>query len=107
LLCKKESGKTSQKKVKNLSVCFLRQKFENFLAGFLAGKWHIMAAIQSPAQSALLAAAGGAPPPPIGVGTATVPDLVAATEYKRSLKRQKLLVSVSRLGLRLLKSWPS
>jgi hypothetical protein len=49
-----------------------------------------MAAIQSPAQSALLAAAGVAPPPPIIVGTATVPNLVAATEYKRNLKRQKL-----------------
>ena len=49
-----------------------------------------MAANQSPAQSALLAAAGGAPPPPIVVGSATVPDLVAATEIQRSLKRQKL-----------------
>ncbi len=51
-----------------------------------------MAAIHSPAQSALLAAAGVAPAPPIVVGTATVPDfkLVAATEYKRNLKRQKL-----------------
>eukprot|EP00291_Cryptomonas_curvata_P020683 CAMPEP_0172164132 /NCGR_PEP_ID=MMETSP1050-20130122/7673_1 /TAXON_ID=233186 /ORGANISM="Cryptomonas curvata, Strain CCAP979/52" /LENGTH=188 /DNA_ID=CAMNT_0012834431 /DNA_START=6 /DNA_END=572 /DNA_ORIENTATION=+ len=48
-------------------------------------------AIQSPAQSALLAAAGVAPPPPIVVGSATVPNLVTATEYKRSLKRQKLL----------------
>ena len=50
-----------------------------------------MGASQSPAQSALLAATGVAPPPLIAVGTATVRDLVAATEYKRSLKRQKLL----------------
>ena len=46
-------------------------------------------AIQS--QSAVLTAAGVAPPPLIAVGSATVPDLVAAMEYKRSLKRQKLL----------------
>ncbi len=38
----------------------------------------------------LLAAAGVAPPPPIVVGTAIVPDLVAETENKRNLKRQKL-----------------
>ena len=47
-----------------------------------------MAAIQT--QSGFLAAAGVEPLSPIAAGLATEPDLVAATEYKRSLKRQRL-----------------
>ena len=56
----------------------------------------------SSAQSVLLAAAVVAllvaPPPPIVVGTATFPDLVAETENKRSLKRQKLQVPPATSG---------